>query len=175
MNLTDIPGAIERFMESGGPVMFWIAILTFVLWTLIYERWLYFRSAVKKDLESAVSVWVARSDHHSWHSLQIRRLLVSQAQEKLNQGFSMIKTLIAVCPLLGLLGTVSGMIEVFNIMAVTGGGDARAMAGGVSQATIPTMSGMVVALSGMFGMTYIRRLADKHSEELEDRLAPTLN
>ena len=51
------------------------------------------------------------------------------------------------CPLLGLLGTVTGMIEVFNVMAVTGGGDAKSMAGGVERSTIPTMAGMVSALS----------------------------
>ncbi|GIR69928.1 MAG: hypothetical protein CM15mP74_11790 [Halieaceae bacterium] len=43
---------------------------------------------------------------------------------------NVIATCVALCPLLGLLGTVTGMIEVFNVMAVTGGGDAKSMAGG---------------------------------------------
>ena len=72
-------------------------------------------------------------------------MLLSQANEKINAHLPMIKTMVALCPLLGLLGTVTGMIEVFNIMAVTGGGDAKSMAGGVSKATIPTMAGMVAA------------------------------
>ena len=63
----------------------------------------------------------------------------------------MIKTLVSLAPLLGLLGTVTGMIGVFEVLATTGGGDARSMAAGVSQATIPTMAGMVAALSGVFG------------------------
>ncbi|MGI9571456.1 MAG: MotA/TolQ/ExbB proton channel family protein, partial [Desulfobulbia bacterium] len=62
------------------------------------------------------------------------------------------------------------MIEVFNIMAVTGGGDAKSMAGGVSKATIPTMAGMVAALSGVFANTYITQIADRESELLEDHL-----
>ena len=74
------------------------------------------------------------------------------------------------CPLLGLLGTVTGMIEVFNIMAVTGGGDAKSMAGGVSRATIPTMAGMVAALSGVFANTYVTRIAQRESVFLEDNL-----
>ena len=61
---------------------------------------------------------------------------------------NVIATCVALCPLLGLLGTVTGMIEVFNVMAVTGGGDAKSMAGGVERSTIPTMAGMVAALSG---------------------------
>ena len=82
----------------------------------------------------------------------------------------MIKTLVALAPLFGLMGTVTGMIEVFNIMAVTGGGDAKSMAGGVSKATIPTMAGMVAALSGVFANTYVTQIAERESVLLEDHL-----
>jgi biopolymer transport protein ExbB len=82
----------------------------------------------------------------------------------------LIKIMVALCPLLGLLGTVTGMIEVFNIMAVTGGGDAKSMAGGVSRATVPTMAGMVAALSGVFANTYVTRIAQREGEFLEDNL-----
>ena len=74
------------------------------------------------------------------------------------------------CPLLGLLGTVTGMIEVFNVMAVTGGGDAKSMAGGVEKSTIPTMAGMVSALSGLFANTYLQRVATREQMFLEDQL-----
>ena len=55
-------------------------------------------------------------------------------------------------------------------MAVTGGGDAKSMAGGVSKATIPTMAGMVAALSGVFADTYVSQIADRESTLLEDHL-----
>ena len=83
---------------------------------------------------------------------------------------SVITTLVALCPLLGLLGTVTGMIEVFNVMAVTGGGDAKSMAGGVERSTIPTMAGMVAALSGLFANTYLQRIASREQVSLEDQL-----
>ena len=85
-----------------------------------------------------------------------------------------IKTMVALCPLLGLLGTVTGMIDVFNVLAVTGGGDAKAMAGGVSRATIPTMAGMVAALSGVFANSYLERLALNETQHLQDRLTKDL-
>lgn len=88
----------------------------------------------------------------------------------LKQGIPLIKTLVAVCPLLGLMGTVTGMIEVFDVMAVLGSGNVRAMAAGVSKATIPTMSGMVGALSGVFALTLVERRANKEAEMLEDHL-----
>ena len=59
-----------------------------------------------------------------------------------------VKTLVALCPMLGLLGTVTGMIEVFDVMAA-GGGNTRGMAAGVSKATLPTMAGMVAAPLGL--------------------------
>ena len=90
--------------------------------------------------------------------------------ELFDQFLPMLKTLVALAPLLGLLGTVTGMIEVFNVMAVTGGGDAKSMAGGVSKATIPTMAGMVAAISGVFANTYLSGVANREKMLVEDNL-----
>jgi len=72
--------------------------------------------------------------------------------------------------LLGLMGTVTGMITVFDVMAVSGTGNARSMAAGVSKATIPTMAGMVGALSGVFLVTWLTRSVKRRMEFLEDGL-----
>ena len=157
-------------MEAGGPVLWLIAILTFVMWTLAFERFWYFRTELRKDVDSAITTWESRRERKSWNAQQIRMRLISEVKIKINQSLPMIKTLVALAPLFGLLGTVYGMIEVFNIMAVTGGGDAKSMAGGVSKATIPTMAGMVAALSGVFANTYITQIADRECELLEDHL-----
>ena len=68
----------------------------------------------------------------------------------------------------GLLGTVTGMIEVFDVMAITGSGNARSMASGVSKATIPTMAGMVGALSGVFAGNDSDPQASRSEVELLD-------
>ena len=62
------------------------------------------------------------------------------------------------------------MMVMFEVVAFTGGGDEKGMAGGVSQATVPTMSGMVAALSGVFGLTYVEREAEREKHLLEDHL-----
>ena len=82
----------------------------------------------------------------------------------------MIKTFISLLPLLGLLGTVTGMIQVFEAMTFSGG-NARSMASGVSAATIPTMSGMVATLSGVFANTWLTSKVDSESEYMEDTLS----
>ena len=65
------------------------------------------------------------------------------------------------CPLLGLLGTVTGMIEVFDIMAITGTGNARAMASGIARATLPTMTGLFISIVGLFMLTGIKSAIEK--------------
>ncbi len=162
--------AVARFMDMGGNVLWLIAILLFVMWALIFERAWYFYSGWKKDAAEAINQWESRPERKSWAAHQVRRKLISEADLQINTYLPVIKTLVALCPLLGLLGTVTGMIEVFNIMAVTGGGDAKSMAGGVSRATIPTMAGMVAALSGVFANTYVTRTAARESQFLEDNL-----
>ena len=170
MDLGNTVEVLLSFMDKGGDVLWLIAALLLVMWTLIFERAWYFKTGWKKDVADVIQTWESRSERQSWEAKQIRNMLVSQARMKINQYLPIIKTLVALCPLLGLLGTVTGMIEVFNIMAVTGGGDAKSMAGGVQQATIPTMAGMVAALSGVFANTYITRVAQHESEYLRDNL-----
>ena len=161
---------IRRFMDAGGDVLWLIAAVTFLMWTLLFERFWYFRFGLKQDVDQVFQVWESRSERKSWNAHAIRELLISQVSIKIRDSLPLIQTLVALCPLLGLLGTVTGMIEVFNIMAVTGGGDAKSMAGGVSKATIPTMAGMVAALSGVCGNTYITRIAERERELLKDHL-----
>jgi biopolymer transport protein ExbB len=91
-------------------------------------------------------------------------------REKLNAGLGLIKTLVALCPMLGLLGTVTGMIEVFDVMAIAGSGNTRGMASGVSKATLPTMAGMVAALSGMLFAIQLERFADSEAQRTADHL-----
>jgi biopolymer transport protein ExbB len=162
--------ALSSFMELGGNVLWLIAILLFFMWMLIFERIWYFRVGWKKDVGAIIARWEGRSERKSWEAHQIREMMISQARMQINQYLPVIKTLVALCPLLGLLGTVTGMIEVFNVMAVTGGGDAKSMAGGVSRATIPTMAGMVAAISGVFANTIVTRVAQRESAFLEDNL-----
>jgi len=168
--LGDLSEILLGFMDKGGDVLWLIAALLFVMWVLIFERVWYLQFGWKKDVAQVIAKWESRAERNSWEAKQIRTMLISQTRIQINRYLPLIKTLVALCPLLGLLGTVTGMIEVFNIMAVTGGGDAKSMAGGVQQATIPTMAGMVAALSGVFANTYVTRIAQRESEFLQDNL-----
>jgi len=161
---------VQAFLETGGDVLLVIGGVTVVMWTLMLERFYYFYQVFPTAADVVQHKWESRGDHSSWNAHQIRRLLISELRMKLENGLPYIRVLVALCPLLGLLGTVTGMIEVFDVMAVAGSGNAKAMAGGVSKATIPTMAGMVAALSGLIISARLELFAADEGDRLADRL-----
>jgi len=168
--LLDVLEAIGNFFDSGGFVLQLIAILTFIMWVLMLERLFYFNLSYRKETQAVIARWNERSERLSWDALAIRDKLISETRMNIDHNLSLIKTIIALCPLFGLLGTVTGMIDVFTVLSITGGGDAKSMAGGVSKATIPTMAGMVAALSGVFANIYISQKADRERKLIEEHL-----
>ena len=159
-----------QFLETGGDVLIVIMVATFFLWAMIIERFYFFATGFAPIAKRAKNVWGQRTDHKSWYAHAIRERLISEARVEAERSVLLIKTMVAVTPLLGLLGTVTGMIEVFDSMAATGSSNARAMASGVSKATIPTMAGMVASISGVFFSNIIDRRARKSVNELSDDL-----
>lgn len=163
-------GAVRDFVEQGGPVMVAIGMLTVAMWIMIFERLLYYRSDHRRQMGEAVERWKSRRDRRSWNAHQIRDAIISRVAIRVEEHLPLLKTLVALCPLLGLLGTVTGMIEVFEVMAFSGTGNPRSMAAGVSKATIPTMAGMVAALSGVLAVTLLARFAAREVEHLKAEL-----
>ncbi|MCA9538008.1 MAG: MotA/TolQ/ExbB proton channel family protein [Myxococcales bacterium] len=163
--------AVTAFMERGGWVLSVIFVVTALMWTAILERLMFLAFGYWLHVRRAKQAWAARSERYSWYAHQVQRMLVSRVCARADHSLGLISTLVALCPLLGLLGTVTGMIEVFDVMALEGSSNARAMAGGVSRATIPTMAGMVAALSGLLFSTQLQRFARRQRVRLPALLA----
>jgi len=161
---------IRDFFELGGPVLRVIGVLVLFMWMLIIERLVFMRTGYRRLVKNAHQIWDTRTDHSSWKAHQIRGRIISQVSAAAENHLALIKTCVALCPLLGLLGTVTGMIEVFEVMAISGSGNPRSMASGVSKATVPTMAGMVAALSGVAMGTYLQTRAAREREALTDDL-----
>ncbi len=168
--LIEFNNAIRDFIEAGGQVLLVIGILIFSMWLMILERIFYYLKGHRARVKDTLKRWQQREDKSSWNAEQIRQAMISRVGLALGGNLPVIKALVALCPLLGLMGTVTGMIEVFDVMAVTGTGSARSMASGVSKATIPTMAGMVGALSGVFAATWLTRMVKSERTHLEDAL-----
>ncbi len=162
--------SIGDFLASGGDVLTIIFFTTLLLWVLIAERFLFFSKDFPKMATELKEIWGARTDRSSWKAKKIREYFISKTNSELNRYIPFINTLVAACPLLGLLGTVTGMIAVFDTMAISGTGNARLMASGISMATIPTMAGMVAALSGIYFSRLFEGRIKKALRQLEDEL-----
>ncbi|MGJ8667895.1 MAG: MotA/TolQ/ExbB proton channel family protein [Oceanococcus sp.] len=162
--------AIRDFLEAGGGVLWVILFAAILMWAMILERLSYFRMELPQQTRQVIENWRKRSEFSSWQARQIRRAEVSRVTRTANRNVAAIKTIVALCPLLGLLGTVTGMIHVFDVMAALGTGNARAMAAGIFKATIPTMAGMVVALSGIYFGTHFPHKVRRETDFLNDEL-----
>jgi biopolymer transport protein ExbB len=162
--------AVRDFLEMGGNVLLLIAALLVFMWMLIVERMLYLGLRYPGLARDAIKAWEARVERTSWHAHQVREYLVSTVAQDLERGMPLIKTCVALCPLLGLLGTVTGMIEVFEVMAISGSGNPRSMSAGVSKATIPTMAGMVAALSGVAMSAWLQRRVSRERDLLAEHM-----
>lgn len=160
--IEDVVGLIER----GGPMMAIIFVIVLLIWALAFERLVYLRIVFPLRAKAALEEWNGRTDKSSWYAYSIRRAMLSRIRLEAEANLGLINTLVAISPMCGLLGTVVGMIGVFHVMMVLGNSDVRALAAGVSEATLTTMAGMVGALSGLFLSRLVQRRTLKAHAEL---------
>lgn len=169
-SLIELWESVRDFIATGGDVLYIVAFVLFMMWVLIIERFWFIAREYPVLRNRIIADWNARVDTTSWYAHKIRDAWVSEASTKLNERIIVIKTLVAVCPMIGLLGTVTGMIAVFEIMALQGTGNPRLMAAGISMATIPTMAGMVACLSGVFVTSKLEDKVKSAVHELADSM-----
>lgn len=158
--------------EKGGPILTIIFAQFLLMWFFATQKFIYFKYEFQKDFEK-MQDRVSKIGHLSnsfLYELRVKKE-ASELKSKMNRQISLIKVLVMLCPLLGLLGTVTGMISVFDVLAVAGSGNARAMASGISKATIPTMAGMVGALVGLFVIKFLKDHLASKSKNVRDYLS----
>ncbi len=160
-----LPWAVD-LLELGGPILGLILLIGFVIGFLIFER-AYFKTILYPGMrDEAINTWNSIHDHTSSYAQYSRNNLIFNLRSALSNRYAFITTLIKICPLLGLLGTVLGMLEVFDALAATGSNNPRSMAAGVSKATVSTLAGMVVAIIGLIITTLFERRAIAEREKV---------
>ncbi len=162
---------ISALFEQGGYTLWAILFASLLLWLLIAERyWFHWRQlpALQDRL---------REEWHAHRSgladaLLFRRIqgLVGDLRAEANRNLQALRALTGILPLLGLLGTVSGMIKVFEVITVFGTGNTRGMASGISEALVTTMAGLFTALSGIYFVSDLESRADERARRFEAEL-----
>jgi biopolymer transport protein ExbB len=161
--------ALTAMRHLGGPVVVWIFGACVLMWTIVLERLWYFRKVLPYEAETSLAQWHQRGNKMSWASRQIRAAMISRLNAGMNSKLLVLRVLVPMSPLLGLVGTVLGMLAVFDSMAALGSADARSMATGVSEAMVCTLSGLAVSISGLYPVYYFKRKAAMETERLSDR------
>ena len=153
---------LAQFFSTGGWVLYAILLVCILLMSLIIER-LSFRLWVYQGLKQQVREF--GKSNADWR----RKLsMLCDLDLALKGSFPLIKTLIALCPLVGLLGTVTGMVQVFDSLAIYGTGNPRMMASGVASATFPTMTGMAVAVVALLFNGRLQQWSEKERKEIQN-------
>jgi biopolymer transport protein ExbB len=163
--------ALNTMRELGGPVVLWIFMACVTMWAIAFERFWYFQRTLPTETAGLLEQWQARTDRMSWISRQIRKAMISRLNAGMSANLQVLRVLVPLSPLLGLLGTVSGMLNVFDSMAARGSADARSMANGVSEAMVCTLSGLAVSITGLYPVYYFRRRVRLETELLADKFA----
>ena len=117
-----------------------------------------------------IQQWQRRRERSSWYALKIRDGILSEISIALKHNLLPIQALTGILPLLGLLGTVTGMISIFEVLNVFGTGNARGMAEGISRALLPTTAGLVTSIIGIYFSADLSRRAKTNELLAKDHL-----
>ncbi len=166
---------LARFFELGGVVQVFIAGVALLLWTLIFERLIYFQAAHARMVQTTLAAWPRDNVCSAWHSRHLKAQFFSEVSQSLERNLPLIRTCVTLALLLGLLGTVNGMIQVFEALATFGNSSPKHIAIGFSHATIPTMAGMVVSLSGLGFSAWLSARAEHEKNQFSKLLTATIN
>jgi len=169
--LHDLVEALYGLMEHGGPVIAAIGLLSILMWTLIIERYWFLLFVHPRRMQEVIHNWNARSDHVSWYARRIREGLISEISIALKRYLLPIQALTSILPLLGLLGTVTGMVSTFEVMTVFGTGNAKGLASGISTALLTTTAGLVTSLSGLYFSASLKQRAVLETHKAADQLS----
>jgi len=178
-----------EFARSGGWVMMPLGVASVLMWTLIVERVMTFRRLARRDLGIQDAVHAVQGQPVNVFGVGMRATLVRafisrktgkpdldkrilsecalNLRPQISRNLSVIAVLGSIAPLLGLLGTVSGMITTFTVIASVGTGNARPLAGGISEALIATEAGLLVAIPGLLVSASLSRRATRMLHHLD--------
>ncbi|MFH2057998.1 MAG: MotA/TolQ/ExbB proton channel family protein [Pseudomonadota bacterium] len=184
--------SIENYIQSGGVVMIPILVISFCMWTLIINRLLFLHRLYIKNISRDTAGQLVKNNqwpddkYQGVNSLLVRQFLLARSNDPVLDNFILDETVVrlvssldsylgairvmaGVAPLLGLLGTVIGMMETFDVITIFGTGNAKAMAGGISVALITTQTGLMVSIPGL----YMSGFLTKRANNLKYKIAAT--
>jgi biopolymer transport protein ExbB len=184
--------AIVAVLAKGGPVMVPLLACSVIALTVILERgWFWWRLALDADAERVLELtgadqWKAAAELGAASRSPVARVMAAGVREReasaalameaaaqaelrrMRRGLVVLDTIITLAPLLGLLGTVTGMIGSFGVMAESGINQPHAITGGVAEALIATATGLTVAIVALVPYNAFTARVESALERMEE-------
>jgi biopolymer transport protein ExbB len=184
-----------QLLLKGGPVMWPLLLVSIITLTVVLERlWFLWRESKQrssKDVESFLEKIEQGKEDEARnlgsqstdfvvrvlsYALEHRKVSLSNAYlqaanrelSRFNRGLSILDTVITLAPLLGLLGTVTGLIHSFGLLGDQQLEAPTALTGGIAQALIATAFGLVIAVTALIPFNFLNSQLEEARHELED-------
>jgi biopolymer transport protein ExbB len=162
------------YIEQGGPIMYILLLLNIIGFTILF--WKIFSVVdAKKNFNTTLNT--LKENLKSLSKIQDTSLAVSVLKDevqmkvhKLESGLNTVKIIASIAPLLGLLGTVIGILSAFKVISNSGLSDPSLFAGGIAMALLTTVAGLIVAIPHFIGYNYLVGALDDYEIELEKNL-----
>jgi len=193
-----------EIFSKGGWIMYPLLLSSIIAVAVIIERFWYLRRrrilipeiiSVLDQIKSVGDLQLAKSickkfqgpfsrivqtslDNNDLPADELRLLVEDEGRQEvriLQRGLVTLETIAAVAPLLGLLGTVLGMIKVFNVIETLGVGQAKALSGGISEALVTTATGLLIGIPALIFFNYFNHRAEAFILDMEKYVILLLN
>ncbi len=185
---------MAELMFKGGVIMWPLLACSIVALAVVFERLLFwmligirknqslinriFTLTEEGDFDSAIKegeaspclvcrILTAGLAHRNYGLVQSLEAAATQEIEKMKRNLSVLDTIITLAPLLGILGTVSGIIISFDLLGEAGIEDPKAVTGGIAQALITTATGLTIAIIALLPYNALTRKVEKVTRHLE--------
>ena len=183
-----------ELMIKGGPVMWPLLACSVVALAVVFERLLFwlvvsirknqtlvnriFTLTEEGDFDTAINegqstrclvcrILTAGLAHRNYGLVQSLEAAAMHEVEKMKRYLSVLDTIITLAPLLGILGTVSGIIISFDLLGTAGIEDPKAVTGGIAQALLTTAAGLAIAIVALLPYNALTRKVEKVTRYLE--------
>ena len=188
--------SIWNLISSGGVVMYPLLLTSVISLAVIIERALFLRRSRilrpeilemvenlegSRDLEKAakrlrnkegpfINIIRVGLENRKRSRDEIKEVIVDQGRQEtrtLERGLAILETIAGIAPLLGLLGTVLGMIKVFKVISIQGLGQTQSLSGGISEALVTTVVGLSIAIPTLVAYNYFNHKVEDLVLEIE--------
>ena len=159
------------YMDKGGVIMYILLALNIIGFTTMIVKLIQFLLAKSKTNRIISEVHESFGSSSQGAELALGKDLLAEKMVRYEKGLSTVRIIASIAPLLGLLGTVIGVLTAFEAISKQGLGDPSIFAAGISLALITTVGGLVVAIPHYIGYNYLVGMLDKLEANLNTQMS----